>query len=422
MHYGESSLPGDNPEPVGNLTPLGGNLYRDDNGTTWSKQQLIALGLIEPEGGGGMFGFGDPPQEYGDPMGRKEYGDLDPGRYIDTINPTSDPMRLRAGAMNPLMGSSKTPIFDNDRNITGYTRGDNNLLGIGPSQLQLNKPSNVLKPQLGNLPDMKLKAGNMKLGNIRPGLKPLPGTSGSVSPWRERAKTGLAVGKEALGLANAAKDMIGARGTKQKQAAMMKVGTYAGTKALGYGFNKLADYIEGDAPDAASVTAEAADQVISDVADQTVEQGVKETLKEGAGELAEEATKAVVPEAAKEAGGELLGAVGKTGGAAVSALSAGKDLLGAVGSKDPLGSIAKSGLKAGASGLGAIAGSAIAGPLGGFIGSTLAGMGTDQLTDAFKRKDLTQSYANMQDPSRYIPEYGDPITSGALARILKGRR
>ena len=407
MHYGESSLPGDQAQPMGNLTPIGGNLFTDENGQTWSRQQLEALGLLAPEGGNANnFGFGDPPQkEYGDPMGRKEYGDLDPGRYIDTISPTSDPMRLRAGAMNPLMGSSKTP----------------GLLGIGPSQLQLNKPSNVLKPQFGNLPDMKLKTGNMKLGNIRPGLKPLPGTSGSVSPWRERAKAGLSVGKEALGLANAAKDMVGARGTKQKQAAMMKLGTYAGTKALGYGFNKLADYIDGDAPDAASVTAEAADQVISDVADQTVEQGVKETLKEGAGELAEEATKAVVPEAAKEAGSGLLGAV-KGAAPVVSALSAGKDLLGALGSKDPVGGIAGAGLKAGGAAAGAAAGSAL-GPVGSVIGGLLGSLAGGAAATPFQKKQQTMAdYQNMEDPSRYIPEYGDPITSGALARILKGRR
>lgn len=433
MHYGESSLPGDQAEPVGNLTPIGGNLFTDENGQTWSRQQLVALGLMAPEGSGGMFGFGDPPQkEYGDPMGRKEYGDLDPGRYIDTISPTSDPMRLRAGAMNPLMGASKTPIFDNDRNITGYTRGDNNLLGIGPSQLQLNKPSNVLKPQLGNLPDMKLKTGNMKLGDIRPGLKPLPGTSGGVSPWRERAKTGLSVGKEALGLANAAKDMVGARGTKQKQAAMMKLGTYAGTKALGYGFNKLADYIDGDAPDAASVTAEAADQVISDVADQTVEQGVKETLKEGAGELAEEATKAVVPEAAKEtakaaaseAGSGLLGAV-KGAAPVVSALSAGKDLLGALGSKDPVGGIAGAGLKAGGAAAGAAAGSAL-GPIGSIIGGIAGSLAGGAAATPFQKKQQTMAdYQNMEDPSRYIPEYGDPfglglgLGPGILANLLK---
>ena len=97
-------------------------------------------------------------------------------------------------------------------------------------------------------------------------------------------------------------------------------------------------------------------------------------------------------------------------------------MLGAIGSKDPLGGLAKSGLKAGVGALGTMAGSAIAGPVGGLLGGVFGGMGADQLTDAFKKEKLTQSYANMQDPSKYLPEYGDPITSKLLANFLSGHK
>tara|TARA_R110002012_G_scaffold202391_1_gene371427 strand:- start:8133 stop:10652 length:2520 start_codon:yes stop_codon:yes gene_type:complete len=404
MQYGSSDVAEGQEGPNGELTDLGDGTYQDEAGRVWTEEELNDYIAANS-------GFGDPPGEYGDPVKRKEYGDLDPGKYIDTISPTTDPMRLRAGAMNPLMGASRTP----------------GLLGQGPSQFQLNKPSNALKPQFGNLPNMNLKLGNQKLGNIRPGLRPLSQTTPGTSPWRERAKIGLSTGKEILGLVGAGKDMIGAKGTKQQEAAAMKLGAYAGTKALGYGFNKLGDYLEGDkTPNASQVTAEAADQVIGDVANETVEEGVKETLKEGSSEIAKEAAKSVTKEAAeeageevaKEAGGEILGAIGSK---AVPALSIGKDLLGAVASKDPVGGIAKAGLKGGGAAAGAALGS-FAGPVGSVVGGLLGSLAGGAAATPFQKdQQAMASYRNMQDPSRYIPEYGDPVTSRMLLEILKGR-
>ena len=409
MHYGSSSLGGGQPDrPQGALTPSsspswgagsGTTTYTDEAGNTWTREQLEAAGyLIEA---------GDPPKEYGDP--------LDPGKYIDTISPTDDPYKLQMGAKNALMQSSQRP----------------GLLGQGPSAYQLNKPSNLLNSSFAK------NKGQLKLGEVRPGLQPFNKAAinagmfqppGQKSNWRENAISGLKAGKEVLGLAGAGMPLIGAKGKKQQEQALMKLGTYAGSKALNYGFNKLEDYI--NAPSAEQVTQEAAEKVITDTAQETAEEGAKEAIAAQSGDLAAEATKAVVPdatgaiakEATEEAGTGILGAVGKTAGTATSALSAGKDLLGALGSKDPLGGLAKSGLKAGVGALGTMAGSAIAGPVGGLLGGVFGGMGADQLTDAFKKEKLTQSYANMQDPSKYLPEYGDPITSKLLANFLSGHK
>ena len=226
--------------------------------------------------------------------------------------------------------------------------------------------------------------------------------------WRDAATTGLKATKEVLGGLGAALPLLGAKGKKQKEAALQRFGTYGLGKALEGGAYLLDDGPEDLSRRVADHTkslieaSAEGNEALLNAAEGVGKEAAKEVLGKGG---------SIVSDIAAAAGDGAADVAADAGGASIPVVGPSMKLAsGLLSGKDPGETTAR----ATGSLIGGAAGSAL-GPLGAAAGSFLGDLGGKALSGMFGGTNLSNydpdAAPNLDIGSSLIPP-GDPAYSG----------
>tara|TARA_R100000656_G_scaffold501_3_gene802 strand:- start:2476 stop:5415 length:2940 start_codon:yes stop_codon:yes gene_type:complete len=207
--------------------------------------------------------------------------------------------------------------------------------------------------------------------------------------WRDTATTGLKATKEVLGGIGAALPLLGAKGKKQKEAALQRFGTYGLGKALEGGAYLLDDGPEDLSRRVADHTkslieaSAEGNEALLNAAEGVGKEAAKEVLGEGGSIVSDIA--AAAGDGATDVAADAAGAAADAGGASIPVVGPSMKLAsGLLGGKDP----GETAARATGSLIGGAAGSAL-GPLGTAAGSFLGDLGGKALSGMFGGTNLS---------------------------------
>ena len=254
----------------------------------------------------------------------------------------------------------------------------------GMKQGMMGTTGTMRKPEFGMAPSLTQPGrmtGAPKLGDVNKGLKP--------SSWKDKAITGLKVGREILGGVDAGKNILLGRTKEEQNQGIKDLGVYAASRALGEGYNALEDYLSAP-DDIEKNVGDYAEEAVKALAEKEGPE-VAAALKEGASEISKEATSSVL-----ETTGELAEEIPVAG----PAVSMGTSLASGEG-------LGKSAAKAGGGAAGAAIGTAMAPGIGTVLGSILGSKGAGAGYDAIagKKRTFGGGSTAYMDPSQHIPQY-----------------